>query len=239
MLSWWSRVGCVNKGVLGEFRVGQIAGTVSALGWQVQVIKGFAWWWLLRRELVLLGSELGVGCISWIMSFRATSSWHIMLESCWSCPCRLSILWRCWSKSRRHRSEPPSYSPNPGFAQYTYLCMIFRTNFFVTREDTRPLSFAPPARAEGSFVCPANTYKAVLCLPIHILTNKIAMVIWLNQNREIWRVLWAILMKKIIFLHWPNPERQTQCFSAESGFEATCLEWQWASNDKSTINQIQ
>jgi len=139
----------------------------------------------------------------------------------------------------KSRSEPPSYSPNPGFAQYTYLCMIFHMKIFVTREDTWPLSFALPARAEGSFVCPANTYKAVLCLPIHILTNKIAMVIWLNQNREIWRVLPAILMKKIIFLHRPNPERQMQCFSAKCGFEATCLEQQWASNDKSTINQIQ
>jgi len=62
------------------------------------------------------------------------------------------------------RSEPPSYSPNPGFAQYMYFHMIFHTNFFVTREHMQPLSSAPLARAEDhssvqqihrrqSFVC--------------------------------------------------------------------------------------
>jgi len=62
------------------------------------------------------------------------------------------------------RSEPPSYSPNPGFAQYMDFCMNLRTKNFVTRDDTQPLSLAPLARKEDhssvqqthrrqSFVC--------------------------------------------------------------------------------------
>jgi len=44
---------------------------------------------------------------------------------------------------------------------------------------------------------------------------------------------------KNIFLHHPNPERQIQHFEPRKVLKATFLQQQWASNDKSTINQTQ
>jgi len=58
---------------------------------------------IVEGGLVLLFFGVKFGCVTGMMSSRATMNWHIWMESSWSCFCKLSSFWICWSKSGKQK----------------------------------------------------------------------------------------------------------------------------------------